>query len=262
MKSKYFVLLFVAAAIPAGAISIGTFGSAYTENFNTLAIAGSVNLKSTLPVGWDLTESGTAANQQYAAGTGSGTTGDTYSFGAASNTERAFGTLRSGSLVPTIGVHFENLTGGTITSLLIGYAGEQWRLGVLSRVDRLDFQVSFDATSLTTGIWTDVNALDFIAPITTGTVGPLNGNVPPNRTALSSLSPALSIPDGAAFWLRWLDADATGADDGLAIDDFSLTAFGVLPPTTSAPDTGTTAFLLSIPLLSLFALRRFAYRKV
>jgi hypothetical protein len=40
-----------------------------------------------------------------------GNTGDTYSFGAASNTERAFGGLQSGSLNPTIGAAFTNNTG-------------------------------------------------------------------------------------------------------------------------------------------------------
>lgn len=259
MKSKFLVLLFVAAAIPASAVSINTFGTAYTQNFDTLASSGT---SSTLPLGWAFSEVGTITPGLYSAGTGSSTTGDTYSFGASANTERAFGTLRSGSLVSTIGAHFENLTGGTITSLLISYVGEQWRIGALGRSDRLDFQVSFDAASLTTGTWTDVNPLDFSSPNLAGPVGALFGNAFTNRTALSSSSPSLSIPDGAAFWLRWLDVDATGSDDGLAIDDFSLTAYGVMPPPASTPDTGTTAFLFSIPLLGLFALRRLTYRKV
>ncbi len=33
----------------------------------------------------------------------------------------------------------------------------------------------------------------------------------------------MSIANGQSFWLRWVDADIPGADDGLAIDDFSLT---------------------------------------
>src|SRR6185436_1444018 len=104
------------------------------------------------------------------AGTGSGNTGDTYSFGATSNAERALGGLQSGSLNPTIGAAFTNNTGGTITSLAIDYTGEQWRLGATGRADRIDFQYSVNATSLTTGTWTDVNNLDFTGPITAGTV--------------------------------------------------------------------------------------------
>src|SRR6185369_8821 len=44
--------------------------------------------------------------------------------------------------------------------------------------------------------------------------------------SLSSTITGLSISNGASFWIRWTDVDATGADDGLAVDDFSLTASG------------------------------------
>src|SRR5689334_9450249 len=158
-------------------ISLTTPNVAYTQDFNTLASTGT---SSTVPSGWLFSESGTNANTTYTAGTGSGNAGDTYSFGAASNTERAFGSLQSGSLNPTIGAAFTNNTGGTITSLAIAYTGEQWRLGATGRTDRLDFQYSLDASSLATGTWTDVNSLDFNGPINAGTVGALNGNDPLN----------------------------------------------------------------------------------
>src|SRR5258706_6489856 len=93
----------------------------------------------------------------------------------------------------------------------------------------MDFQYSTNATSLTTGTWIDVNALDFNPPITVGTVGALDGNAGANRLALSSTIPGLSISNGASFWIRWTDIDATGADDGLAVDDFSITATGTGP---------------------------------
>lgn len=136
--------------LAAGTISLTTLGSAYTQDFNTLANSLT---SSSVPTGWDFAESGTNANTTYTAGTGSGTAGDTYSFGAAGSTERAFGGLQSGSLNPTIGASFTNNTGSTVTSLLISYTGEQWRIGNSStaRDDRLDFQYSLDATSLITG---------------------------------------------------------------------------------------------------------------
>src|SRR5437764_612247 len=157
----------------AGSISLTTLGSAYTQNFDTLANSGT---SSTVPTGWDFSESGTNANTSYTAGTGSSTTGDTYSFGVAGTnlvTDRAFGGLQSGSLIPTIGASFTNNTGAAITSLAIAYTGEQWRLGATGRgADRLDFQYSTNATSLTTGTWTDADALDFSSP-NTSTVGAL-----------------------------------------------------------------------------------------
>jgi uncharacterized protein len=200
---------------------ITTLGVAFTQNFDTLANSGS---SLALPTDWIISESGTAANSTYTAGTGSSTTGDSYSFGATGSTERALGTLQSGSLVSTIGTSYTNNTGSTITSLLLSYFGEQWRLGTAGRVDRLDFQISFDATSLTTGTWTNVDALDFTAPVTSGATGALDGNSPANRTAISSTITSLTIADGTTFWIRWVDLNATGSDDGLAIDDFSLTA--------------------------------------
>jgi hypothetical protein len=146
-----------------GSVSLTTLGTAYTQDFNTLANTGTAN---NLTInGWYLNEAGTSAsnNGLYAAGTGSSTTGDTYSFGAAASTERAFGGLLSGTLNPTIGASFTNNTGSTVTALDVSYAGEMWRAGVTNRnaADRLDFQLSTDATSLTTGTWTDYDSLDF-----------------------------------------------------------------------------------------------------
>jgi hypothetical protein len=214
-------------------ISISAAGVAFTENFDTLSNVAGSTTNTALPNGWALTETGGGArdNEQYAVDTGGSTTGDMYSYGAAASTERAFGELRSGTLIPVFGASFTNNTGATITSLLIAYTGEQWRFGGVHATvgDKLDFQISFNATDLTTGTWTDVNALDFLAPITAGTAGALDGNLAANRTAVSSTIPALSIAAGATFWIRWTDTDASAGDDGLAIDDFSLTAITATP---------------------------------
>ncbi len=212
----------------------------YTQDFNTLVNAGT---SSTVPAGWEFSESGTSAtnNGAYAAGTGSNNAGDTYSFGAASSTDRAFGGLQSGTLVPTIGASFTNNTGSAITALAIGYTGEQWRLGTAGRTDRLDFQYSLDATSLTTGTWVDVDALDFNGPISTGTVGALDGNAAANRTAINNSIAGLNIANGATVYIRWNSFDAAGADDGLAIDDFTLT-----PTLATGGGGGTPAVNLTV----------------
>src|SRR6476619_4975678 len=99
-------------------VSLTTLGSAYTQNFDTLSnTAGSTTNNLTIP-GWFMTEGGGGArdNEQYAVDTGSSTTGDTYSYGAAASTERAFGELRGGTLIPLFGAAFTNNTGSTITS--------------------------------------------------------------------------------------------------------------------------------------------------
>jgi len=264
-----------ASADTTTAVSISSFGTAVTQDFNSLVSSGTGTLAANTPAGWGFSESGTSANNVYTAGTGSGNTGDTYSFGsAAAPSDRALGQLRSGSLVSILGGTFINNTGGTITSLNIAYTGEQWRLGATGRsiAERMDFQYSTNATSLTAGTWTDANALDFVPPVTAGTVGAIDGNT--NHVLLSSSISGLSIPAGATFWIRWTDVDATGADDGLAIDDFSITANGTTnqginttcpnPPTTtqgtatsvgvsaSDPDgTVTSASIISAPVTGI-----------
>jgi hypothetical protein len=195
-------------------------GVEYKENFDTLASSGT-DLNFDL-AGWSISESGARANGKYSAGTGSDNTGDVYSFGASGSTDRALGSLSSGSLSPMFGANFVNNTGATITSLLISYVGEQWRSGATGRADRLDFQYSLNATSLTTGLWTDFDLLDFSSPNTTATLGALNGNVAANRTAISSTIANLAIGNGSTVWIRWVDVAMSGSNDGLAIDDFSL----------------------------------------
>jgi uncharacterized protein len=248
------------------AISLTSTGTAYTQNFNGLATSGTTNNLNSDPQplpGWFIDEQGGGArdNDQYGADTGGSTTGDIYSYGSAPggipSSERALGQVRSGTLIPTIGAQFTNDTGQTLTSLLIAYTGEQWRFGgVHSTVaDKLNFQISFNATSLTTGTWVDVDQLDFNAPITAGTAGALDGNAAANRTLLSYELGGLSIPAGATFWIRWTDVDASSADDGLAIDDFSITAMAAsavpnLAINDVSQDENSGAFIFTVTLSS------------
>lgn len=216
-------------------------GVTYTQDFNTLASSGTSTSNVT---GWGLSESGTNTNFSYAAGDGSSNSGNTYSFGTGTNADRAFGGLRSGSLVPIIGGKFINNTGATISSLIVSYTGEQWRSGTAARVDKLDFQYSTDATSLSTGTWTDVDALDFTS-VNNASTGALDGNLAGNRTAKVFTLNGISIPAGSVFFFRWTDFDASGADDGLGIDDFSL-APGCTPPTNQPTGLSLTPALTSI----------------
>ncbi len=250
-----------------GSISLTTLDAAIpTETFDTLSNTAGSTTNTALPAGWYITEGGGGArdNEQYAVDTGSSTTGDIYSYGAAAATDRALGELRSGTLIPLFGAKFTNNTGATITSLDVSYTGEQWRFGgVHSTVaDRLDFQYSTNATDLSTGTYLDANALDFNPPVTAGTAGALDGNAAANRTAISSTITGLSIPNGATVFIRLNDVDATGADDGLAIDNFSVTPHGGVATPTPTPtpslsindvslaegDAGTTNFNFTVSL--------------
>ena len=118
-----------------------------------------------------------------------------------------------------------------------------WRAGVLNRnaADRLDFQLSTDATSLTTGTWVDYDSLDFNSPNLIATAGALNGNAAANQTSVSFSITGLSIAQRRVL-LDPLDGfrHHAGSDDGLAVDDFSLTPRVVdLAPRSSTPSRTT-----------------------
>lgn len=226
-------LLLALSAGTAAAQNISLTGGTYSQDFDTLSNTAGSTTNTALPAGWQINETGGGArdNEQYAVDTGASNTGDTYSYGAAGSTDRALGSLRSGTLIPTFGACFTNNTGGTINSFDVAFTGEQWRLGTAGRTDALVFQFSTDATSITTGTWITQAQLQFNTP-NTATTGAKDGNDAANRTALSSTISGVSIANGADFCIRWSDIDASGADDGLAIDDFSLTAGAAAP----APD--------------------------
>ena len=250
-------LLLVLGAGAAQAQNVSLTGGTYSQNFDTLSNTAGSTTNTALPTGWQLTESGGGArdNEQYAVDTGGSNTGDTYSYGSAGSTERAFGSLRSGTLISTFGACFTNNTGGTISSLAIAYTGEQWRLGTAARSDSLGFEYSLNATSLTTGAWTSVATLNFSTP-NTATTGAKDGNAAANRTALSDTIGSLSIANGASFCIRWLDGDASGADDGLAVDDFSITpnggpgqvALSINDVTQMEGNSGTTLMTFTVSL--------------
>jgi len=216
----------------------------YTQNFNTLASASSSTF---LPPGWGLDETGGsfAVNGQYTVGDGSSIAGDVYSFGTIGSSDRAFGTLLTHLLSPMIGAAFTNGTGSTIRGLDIAYIGEQWRAGVTNRgvADRLDFQFSVDATSLTNGTWTDADALDLLSTNISTTAGALDGNAAINRHGIAGTISGLNLAPGATIRIRWKDVALTSADndDGLAIDEFTLTPRGGVTTPPSATGAASPA---------------------
>ena len=245
MKKFYSLLVFCFVSLFTwGQVSITNTGSAFIENFNIME-STSTALSSTLPAGWGFVESGSNNNTTYLVDNGGSFSGNTFSYGTTATSDRAFGTLLSGSLISTIGASFTNNSGAIITSLLISYTGEQWRLGTAGRVDRLDFQYSLSATALNSGVYTDVNNLDFTAPTTTIPLNALDGNVAANKTTVTFTITSISIPVGSTFRIRWNDLNASGADDGLAIDDFSITASGTAAPACLEPTEQPTSLILN-----------------
>jgi endonuclease I len=243
MNKKYisFILAALVGLFAQAQVSITNIGTPYTQDFNSLANTGTTN--TALPTGWLFSEAGTGANTTYGADNGATTAGNTYSYGSTGNTERAFGSLQSGNVAPTLGVGFVNNTGVPITTLTINYTGEQWRVGVASRTiaDTLNFQYSTDATSLTTGTWVDENNLDLASPTLNVAAGAVDGNAAANRTAKSFTIVGLNIADGASFYLRWADYNIASSDDGLSIDDITITFNGTIDPPCAEPTAQATS---------------------
>ena len=218
------VACFAFASSANAQISVGALDETYTQDFNSLA---PLNTGSAMPPGWRFEETGSGANGEYTADSGTLSAGDTYSYGPAT-TERALGTLRTDSVGSTIGVSFRNDTGARIRWVNVAYRGEAWRRGQANFMgatpDVLDFQYSTDATSLTSGSWTDVDSLDYSSTGSgPGGPGPVDGNVVHTdlRTRI-----VIDVPAGGRLWFRWTDRDIPNADNGLAVDDFSLRAGG------------------------------------
>ena len=223
----FFVLVCVFCASNTFAqIQWNNINTSYNQDFNSLASEG---FSSELPQGWYFLETGTSSRNdgQYVANNGASNSGDTYSYGADGSSNRSFGSLLSGSLSPSFGCHIVNNTGSVITTLEVSFTGKMWRLSNnTGRLDRLEFSYSQNATSLNTGTWMDVSQLHFETPSTSGSTGARDGNDPANQQELSTTISGILIEPGSSIWIKWEDFNATGADDGLAIDDFSITPKG------------------------------------
>lgn len=236
-------LLGSAAALSAGTAhaAVTLVNPIYFEDFDTLISTGTATVPGALPNGFEFLEVGTNANRIYTAGTGSSNAGDTYSFGAAGSTDRALGTLLSGTLQSRFGVQLINGLNRTITALNISYVGEQFRLGTINRADRLAFSYSTNATTLNNGTYINLTDLDFSSPTTTGTTGALNGNAAANQAVRVGTIAGLELLAGQSIFLRFLDIDVNGADDGLGVDNFRVEAVTL----AAVPEPATWAMMIT-----------------
>lgn len=214
--------------------SITSFGSPLTENFNQMVNTGtgvwnqdSVNLR-----GWYAykTNAFSAYNIIYA-DTGGSNSGRLFSYGSTAASDRALGSLASGSTDRVCyGWRLRNTTGSTINRLSLNYYGEQWRQAgtgenrlycyykIANRIDSLTYD------ELKYGVRMTRNTkLEYESPQKSTTARALNGNDSANRVFVADTM-TVSLPDNFEIFIVWIDSNDVGSDNGLSLDDMSLTA--------------------------------------
>lgn len=226
-----------------GQMSYGSVGAFLTNDLNALpAAAAFTNLDgqwvdngTVSGIYRLLTSDGTAfgVENRFRIDDGGASGGSMYSYGTFGSSDRALGIVTSSNIpTATFGARFRNDTGAVLNQFTFGYTGEQWRIGTTTGQQVLEVDYSLDATGLTTGTFTRLTALDFTAPVPTGTNGALNGNASQNRTTLVTTVQNIAWAPGTDLWVRWVGRDAVAGDHGLAIDDLQLQA--VPEPSTVA----------------------------
>ena len=253
-------------------VNYNTVGNTYSQNFDTLVqttpatvsgdgpfhLGDAVYSSSPTASGWYFAKyAGTGANAIFRADNGSGSGGGSYSYGVAGTNavdDRALGSISSGPVIPRIGTIIRNTSSTTLDTITITFDGEQWRRGT-GAANSLAFEYKAGVAAGTATIntatgFTADTALNFTAPVTTGSGVALDGNASANRvTGITKTIAGINWAPGTDLILRWSDVDDTGNDDGLAIDNFTFSATSQYPngtvtfssPTYNVTENGVTA---------------------
>lgn len=228
------------------AVSVTSAAFTYAQSFDSLAATGSTAWTNDATLaGWSLFRA-SGSSLAVTAGTGSSNAGGFYSFGVGTQSDRALGSVASGSTgTLSYVLALTNDSGSALNSFTLRFDGEQWRHGgatspAVSLAQNLKLEYGFGTTPAGVAWQVPGGSFDFTSPVfgtsavtssignSTGLLANLGGTV------------ATNWAQGSTLWIRWVDTDSAGADHGLAIDNvsFSVTAAPV-------PEPGTCAMLLA-----------------
>ncbi len=193
-------------------------------------------------LGWHLyhpispaAENGFNGNQRLRSGPGANT-GAFWAFSTtAADTEKALGSIGSTTTAADnaslyMGLQLINNTGSPLNRFTLTFDGEQWRDGALTTPETLAFEYSLLATDANWftpggGLFTAAPALDFVAPVFSGSGAAVDGNGAGRMNNITATITGFTWAPGSELWLRWGDPQApSAADDGLAIDDVEFMA--------------------------------------
>ncbi|MGD9688259.1 MAG: hypothetical protein AB7K52_05205 [Phycisphaerales bacterium] len=250
----------VALSATSALASVSYTGGTLTENFNSLPSTGVMSgfftgtgVHAGIPglttwVGARLGGTGSAMN--FIANAGDSNSGALFSYGDVDATERALGSLASGSNIGAFGVELVNDTSDTLTELVFSFDREQYRSSTSASgtPNTLAFAYGFSG-----GMITSANFLSD-AGMTAHAAGDLVGDAPvasngiitpPSVLAVGFTITGISWAPGQSLFIRWQDFNDQGNDAGLAVDNLSFTA--------RVPTPGTAAL---VGLAGLAGLRR------
>ena len=267
MKKTILTIGLAALALAGVNAQILYSGGTYSQNFDGLISSGNVTsvfsatsgTQAGIPSlsGWSgakIGGTGTSATN-FVANDGSSNAGGLYSYGSTSDSDRALGSLASGTNIMAFGAEFLNNGSTTYTQFTITFDAEFWRSST-SAVNTLSFFYGFSSTSgltssnyLSSTLMTALTSLDVVGPAPVTTNGALDGNAAGNRTAgITATISSVSWAPGERLFIAWRDANDPGNDAGLAVDNFSFSA--IPEPTTWALLAG------SLTVLTVFRRRR------
>jgi len=221
MKKLYAlsVILFTSLSFGQTPISLIGVNVPYSEDFSGMGPSQTAFIP-----GWTAINVVDGTTLAMAETDGSATLGNVYNVGTLGSEERAFGTMADGTAVPALGAVFQNNTGGTVSKISIQARMEQWRQSLNTAVNEtVAFSYSFDATSLNTGTWTNVTALNLKEKLTAATTdAAVNGNLASNYTNMASIITGLNWTNGTNLWIKWVDTNDAGSNGLYAIDNFII----------------------------------------
>ncbi|HEU5289670.1 MAG TPA: hypothetical protein VFU05_03445 [Cyclobacteriaceae bacterium] len=200
----------------------------YTQNFNFFATSSSAltwgnNLSKP---GWYAAQSATGLFSYYHFDDGSSSEGGLYSFGN-SVSDRSLGSLNDAANI-AYGALFKNTSGANINFISLEYDAKQWKKATNTALPQkvtFSYRVAsaIDVSPrklLDNSIFTSVVSGDMLTIDNSSGNQAVDGDA--TLTHVTTSIPVLLAPNDEIFF-RFYDADETGADRAMALDNFNVT---------------------------------------
>ncbi len=215
--------------------SYTTAGTTSTQNFDSLSAAGTWSNLSTLPGVAAFTQvlsskaAGTTINS-FSLGSGTSTSAALYSLGTStSSANRSLGVVASNAFSGSpggslFGFGIVNNTGVVQDKITFSYTGRQWRNNGNTAAHKLEFDYAINGSGFLNAQSNYVldSSMDFTSTVNTGTAAAVDGLTVFGVRTLTLTG--ITWNPGDTFIARWYDANDSGNDHTLAIDDISFEA--------------------------------------